>query len=212
MNNKIAIAIVAIVIIAGGAFLFTRNKADDSSTVDSNTEVTAEADSEASIETGSIESLLAAGKSQICTFSSNEQDAETSGIVYVSGGKMRGDFAIDAKGTMTFSHMIYDGTMSYVWSDGSNAGFKMALDADAQSSTSSRGIDPKKNYEYRCEKWSADNSKFELPTGIKFSEIPTTMTGRPDDASSSIDNKEMQQAICNNLPEPGKTQCLSGIY
>ena len=210
MNNKFAIGIIAIIIIVGGAYFLTRNKSADQ-TVNSNTEAVVEAEGEISVETGSIESLLAAGKSQMCTFASSEQDAETSGAVYVSGGKMRGDFVIDASGTKTESHLIYDGTMSYVWNDGSDVGFKMALDASAQTSAPSQGIDPKKNYEYRCRNWTADISMYELPSNVKFNEIPTTVTGRPDDASSSIDNKEMQIAICNNLPEPDKTQCLSGI-
>lgn len=212
MNNKIAIAVVAIIVIAGGAFLLTRNKAKSPSTVDSNTEATADAESEASIESGSIESLIAAGRSQMCTFSSKEQDTQTSGTMYVSGGKMRGDFETDTgSGNKTVSHMMYDGTTSYVWSDGSNMGFKMALDTSDQTSAPTQGVDPKKNYEYHCEKWSTDNSKFELPSNVEFTSAPSVTTGRQDDASSSIDNKEMQKAICNNLPEPGKTQCLAGL-
>lgn len=200
---------IAVAFIVGAALLVSSNKNNDSE-VASNTEATAQSAAETSIETGSIKSLIAAGENQQCTFKSNEQDAETDGTMYLSGGKMRGDFAIDANGTKTSSHMIYDGTTGYVWMDGQVMGFKMSLDANSQTTDKSQSIDPNKNYEFNCGRWSVDNSKFEIPAGIQFSEMPALPSGSAG-ASGSADTKAVQQAVCNNLPEPAKAQCLAGI-
>lgn len=209
MNNKVVIAIIAVIVIIAAAFLLTREK--DNTEVASNTEATAQAETESGVSTGSIKSLIEAGRTQTCTFKSTEQNVSSEGTMYVSGGKMRGDFNSEVSGVKNSSHMLYDGTTSYVWVDGQNTGFKMSLDANAQSNTSTQGVDPNKNYEYKCSKWSTDNSKFELPSGVTFSELPSMQTNTDAAAGASANTKALQQSICNNLSEPQKTQCLNAI-
>src|ERR1700683_114218 len=61
--------------------------------------------------------------SQKCTFSDSTN--KSSGTVYVSGGKMRGDFQSSNNGKTNSSHMLNDGTFVYIWSDGQTNGIKM---------------------------------------------------------------------------------------
>ena len=211
MNNKVIIAIIAVIVVAGAIFMLTR-KETNAPVVESNTEATTQRESGVSVETASIKSLIESGKNQKCTFKSSEHNAETAGTMYIAEGKMRGDFTVDASGAKTTSHMMHDGTTSHVWVDGQESGFKMSIDANAHGTTQTQAVDPNKNYEYNCEKWSADRTKFELPAGVTFNEMPTLPSGSMDaGASNSHDTKAMQQAICNNLPEPSKTKCLAAV-
>ena len=59
--------------------------------------------------------------SQKCTFSDSTNNS--SGTVYVSGGKMRGDFQSSNNGKTNSSHMINDGTYVYIWTDGQTNGY-----------------------------------------------------------------------------------------
>lgn len=113
--------------------------------------------------------------------------------------------------------MIYDGSVSYVWTDGSNSGFKMALDANAQAQGQSQAMDPNKNYKFDCERWSPDNSKFETPSSVQFSDLGALTGGAAAgasagaNASGSASTKAMQEQICNGLPGAAKEQCLAAI-
>ena len=211
MNNKIIIGIAVVVALAVAAFLFTRGGneiASDNMSADSATQ--------ASVENGSIKSLISSGENRQCTFSTTESGYESSGTVYASGGKMRGDFTSEVEGVKTISHMIYDGSVSYVWTDGSNSGFKMALDADAdaQAQGQNQAMDPNKNYKFDCDRWSPDASKFETPSGVQFSDIGT-MTGAGAaagaGASSSMDATELRKQMCNALSGTDKDQCMAAI-
>lgn len=218
MNQKIVIAIIAIVVIVGGVFYFTRPK--QTTEVASNKEATSSA--ETSMQSGSIKSLIEAGGSQKCTYKTTEAKYNSSGTVYVSGGKMRGDFESESDGQNQKSHMIYDGNVGYLWMDGQSTGFKMALDPKAsESGNSAQSVDTNKNYEFSCEKWNVDSRAFELPSGVTFSELPTMPTGADAGAGAGAatgagaiggaDLKSIQQQVCNSLSGTEKEQCLSAI-
>lgn len=209
MNNKVIIGIVVVIIVLLGIFMINRNKSNQTEVASNNS--SANSASQTSVESGSLKSLISAGQTRKCTFKSNESGVDSSGTVYASGGKMRGDFGATVNGKEMMTHMVYDGTMSYVWTEGTTTGFKMALDTNAQASSQNNSVDPNKNYEFNCEKWSADNSKFELPSNVQFNELPTMPAGAGAGASGTMDTKAIQQAACANLPEPSKSQCLAAI-
>ncbi len=214
MNNKAVIGIIAAVVVLGAIFFATRGNnssdvASDSSSADSA--------SGASMENTTIKSLIAGEGSRKCTFKTTEAGVESSGTVYAGGGKMRGDFTSTIEGKETMSHMIYDGTTSYIWMDGQATGFKMALDAEQTASAEqNQSVDVNKNYEFDCDSWSVDNSKFEVPGNVEFSDF-SAMAGAAASANAaagtagSTDTKALQQAACNNLPEAAKAQCLAAI-
>lgn len=215
MNNKIIAAIVVVLVI-GGVYFLTQNKSTDQLAGDSKS---AETQTEMSTKTASIKSLIDSGSNQKCTYQSKEGTEQSSGTFYITEGKMRGDISVDVENTKTTNHMVYDGAYSYIWSDDSNAGFKMALDSQAntQDKTQSTAVDTNKDYNFSCEKWSVDNSKFELPGNVQFADFGA-MTGVNADAlkasagaAGSTDTKALQQATCNSLPEPAKTSCMNAL-
>ncbi len=208
MNNKAVIGIIAVVVILGAIFFATRgNKSDVASNG-----ATAESATGANMENTSIKSLIDAGGSRKCTFKTTEAGAESSGTVYASDGKMRGDFTSMIEGKETMSHMIYDGTTSYIWMDGQASGFKMTLDKSDVAAEQNQSVDVNKNYEFDCNSWSKDNSKFEVPSNIQFSDFSGLAGAAANmNVNTGADTKALQQAACANLPEPAKTQCLAAV-
>lgn len=163
----------------------------------------------------SLTALLAKGGSQKCTFSHEESGAGSSGTIYMSSGKMRGDFIAKVQGAQEVqSHMIVDGQTSYVWSDAMPQGVKMKFDAAATANATdpmAKGnIDPNQKANYDCSYWSADQSKFALPSGVTFMELgnPAAAAG----AGTSAGANSAQCAQCNLISDSGaKAQCLAAL-
>lgn len=87
----------------------------------------------------------------------------------MDGGKIRGDFTATMNGqTVNTSFIGVDGYM-YTWSDMLPQGMKVKAES-AGGTSGGEGIDPATPVEYACEFWSADQSKFTLPS-IEFFEI-----------------------------------------
>ncbi len=125
---------------------------------------------------GSMKDLLARGGSHKCTFSQEVDNSKSTGTVYISGKKMRGDFAtLETTTNMNMeSHMISDGEFAYVWSAAMPMGMKMKIDMGTESPENvSQGMDYDQKLDYSCEAWVADETKFSVPTEIKFSELPS---------------------------------------
>ena len=217
MNNKVIAAVVAVVVIAAGAYYFTRGQ--DNNSVNSDGDTRQSEPAETTVENSSIKGLLADGRAQMCTYSSADEHASSTGTVYVADGKVRADINSDfADNTHQVTHMINDGTTAYVWTDEQATGIKMPVMETTADSAARSGIDQDKNYEFHCERWNADSSRFELPSGITFTEMPTLPdagasmpTGTVEGASTGFDSKDLQLAACSNLPEPAKSSCLSAI-
>lgn len=207
MNNKVIIGIAVVVALVVGGYLFTRNS-NNSSDVMSDNQTAAPAE-QTSMQTGSIKSLIDSGQNRKCTFHTSTADYDSTGTIYAGGGKMRGDFSANVHGTASVTHMIYDGSTSYGWIEGNSSGFKMSLDANAQTANANaQAVDPNKNYGFSCESWSINNSMFELPAGVEFKSLPTA-PGAP--AGATTDVNAARKAVCDKLSDPDRTQCLSVI-
>lgn len=215
MNNKIIAGIIVVLIILAGAFFLMRSKDGD---VASNTQKT-DSQTQMQSEKASIKSLLASGSSRKCTYSVDQDGYKSEGTIYVANNKMRGDFTAQIDGKETMSHMINDSATSYMWTDGVAQGMKFAVSEEdiksAQDSAAKTGaVDLNQNYDFSCDSWVVDTSKFELPSNVQFSELPKIPSFNPETAGSpesSLDTKEAQQAICNSLTGAAKDACLKGL-
>lgn len=213
MNSKMIGGIIVVLVIVAGIFLFTRNKSNDSKV--EGDQMSASSAASVSKESGSIKSLIAAGKSQKCTFSTAKDNVSSEGTIYVGSGKMRGDFSVNTSESK--SHMINDGTTSYMWTDDGKVAMKMAFDPKsvdkAADSNAKQSVDVDQNYDWSCESWKADNSKFDLPSGVTFMELPSLPAGVDMKAStpSSTDMSAIRKQACNSLSSPAKEQCLAAI-
>lgn len=211
MNNKIIAGAIAIIVIAGGAYLLTHKKT--SNEVASNTQTTSSANTESDVETGSLKSLISSGASKTCTFHTTTDGSDSTGVVFAANSKLRGDITSVTSDKTIVTHMIYDGATSYVWMDDQKTGFKMAFDANgAIQNANTQAVNPDSNYEFHCDSWSTDNSKFETPTDVTFSEVPSAPSGTvPAGSTPPTDAASIRASICANLAEPAKSQCLAGM-
>ena len=182
---------------------------------------TAQPSVEASISTqkSSLKDFMTMTTDQQCEF----KDSETgnSGTVYVSNGKMRGDFISDVNGKQAASHMINDGTTAFIWMDDQATGFKTNLEAIEKMSGQtgvSQTVDINKPVDFTCSSWTVDQAKFAVPVEIRFSDMsqmmedamkrmPSTMPTSP----VASGNSQVACAACDSLEGEAVTQCKTAL-
>lgn len=135
---------------------------------------------------GSWTDLVKLGGAYSCTIASTAMtgagEADTSGTVYVAGTDLRGDFTSTVNGKVEETHMIRVGDLSYVWSSSLPQGMVMTITGDGAKSgdtvgTSGMGVDDNASYEWDCNPWSKDESKFAPPSNIEFMDLSSMMQG-----------------------------------
>lgn len=122
---------------------------------------------------GSIFALASTGQAYRCTTSVTAQGVTSSGVVFVSGDNIRGDFesVVPVVGKVT-AHMIADKTHVYSWTSLSSQGVRSQKTADAQpDGASTQSFDPRAPYSYNCvPQASVDASLFARPGNVNFQE------------------------------------------
>ena len=204
MNKKVATAVIVVLVLLLGGFLYMRK---GSSSLAPQAQ-TANQTSENPATT--LRSLISKGVAQSCTFSANN----TQGTMYISGGKVRGDFSSSVNGTVTNSHMIIDTSTSYLWMDGNARGIKMSFDPNAQPSATpgaSGSFDAAATMNYKCSAWITDAGKFTLPAGVTFTtfNLPTAAPAKTTGTSGSSNSS--QCSYCDSLSGDAKAQCMSAL-
>lgn len=151
----IAAVVVAIVVLAAASYVFRKPQG----------QTTNGQEKAKNTESGvTLKGILAMGKDQSCDISYSNDRGKTSGTVYLSGKKMRGDFTVvDSNNKQKDSHMITDETYIYSWTSASSQGLKTKVEAAI--------ID--QQVQEKCSSWSVDSSKFTPPSGIQFKDLST---------------------------------------
>jgi hypothetical protein len=111
-----------------------------------------------------------------CEFEQSDQGVKSTGIAYISGGKIRGDFFTEVNmsefgvSNKIESHMISDGESVYTWTSLSKEGYKTKINQSTKKGNKDNfEIDyTSESLDYRCESQDVDSSKFLLPTNITF--------------------------------------------
>lgn len=152
----------------------------------------------------SFKELLGISSPQKCTFG----DANSSGTVYISKNKMRGDFQSTTQGTTINTHMISDGGYNYVWMGDSTSGFKMATETPkTDEQTNPTGVDMNKQNIYSCQSWNEDAGLLTVPATVKFMDFkssPVVTTPVVPDPTAC--------AACDKLKDStSKLQCRSAL-
>jgi hypothetical protein len=108
-DKKIILIVVVLILLLVGGYFIMKGKSKDPSTAGTFQEESSPS---------SLKALISKGIAQSCTYSNEAGN----GKIYISSGKVRGDFETTIEGNVTKSHMIVDGSTSYIWSDGSLEG------------------------------------------------------------------------------------------
>lgn len=168
MNTKVAIGVVAALIVAGGAYYFYMPKdgapMGDAQTADTNNKKMAFAD------------FIKQGGSYKCTVRQSVQGVESEGTTYISGDMIRGEYATQVQSQNIQSTMIVRDGYTYSWSSMMpNTGFKVRVAQTAgdtgAAASGNYSFDAEQIGDYSCESWSADASMFAVPTNITFQTI-----------------------------------------
>lgn len=210
MKNKTVLIVIVLFLLLGGGAYVMMNKSKPAPASPATTEAKpTETTTTASQVKGTLKSLLTAGVPQTCSFTN---DTGASGSVYVSGGKMRGDFQTTNQGKTFSGHMIIDSGYTYIWSDALSRGMKMAM-SDVQptgTATNSQSMDVNQTVSYSCKPWIPDASVFTLPANVTFTTF-TMPTGAMTTGTASVPSNAC--AACSNLPAgPAQTACKTQLH
>ncbi len=202
MNSKVIIGVAVVLFLLGGAgaLVMFKNKANPTApeSIANDQSVVQETSPTAIPAKKSLKDLLALSGAQKCTFTSTETPGVSDGVVYVSGGKVRGDFTTTVENQTSRTHVITDSNNVYFWTDGQTSGIKMGIDIQATPGAPGGAIDWNTQADYNCTQGAVDASLFEVPSTIKFTEfkIPSTSS---------------QCEQCNILSGDLKTKCLETL-
>ncbi|OGD84423.1 hypothetical protein A2165_00660 [Candidatus Curtissbacteria bacterium RBG_13_40_7] len=207
----IAAAVIIIIAVAAAALFFQLKKSSKPSGETPASQMMEEQTARTT-SGSSIRDLLGFGNNVTCTITYPSENGETKGTVYVaSDERLRGDFTSNMEDKEIDSHMIQDGTYSYIWSSSSPQGTKMKLeDISSRQSpgpeSQNQNIDLDQKVDYQCSPWSVDNSKFVPPADIEFIDFTSTMMQMQDQTNTT---NQSQKAICDTITDPqAKAACL----
>ncbi len=188
-TKYIVAMLAAIVVLGGGAFYYLSNKSVSSDNVAPIAKTAATSEPQNGT---SLKDLLAKTEPTKCTVTTSSDLSDSSGIVYISNGKMRSDFSNTMKsgplsGKVQVAHMIVDTEISYMWGEGMmKNGIKMAkkdmLDVKPQEGNSPQNqaaIDMNEKSDYKCKGWKADTAMFIPPSDIEFQDMGAMIKSMP---------------------------------
>lgn len=204
MNKKLLmiIAVLIFAVIGIGAFFLPKTSPQPEKQTQK-TDKSKDANKIENIE-ATLKGFLSMGKSLKCTFSNDTKDASVSGIVYAGNGKVRQDFQSNVAGSTMSGHLIVDSTNSFMWTDGSDQGFKFPVEqisSDGPTVTPAKnpGQDIYKSMNFTCRSWTVDDSVFLLPNTVTFQTF--TMPGvKPSTTGSTNSTNASACAACDNIP------------
>ncbi|MBN1162607.1 hypothetical protein JXA34_02575 [Patescibacteria group bacterium] len=182
---------------------------------------------------GSILDLLSVGKNYKCTYSKTDENFSFEGVSYIAGDKVRSDTKMtliaenedEDNEEMEFeSHSLVKNKVAYTWGSMMEKGVKIDLneiedktDQELPDTPNGEAVkNMREEFEYDCNPWVVDNSKFDVPTDVEFvdmNEMLDTMTEVNEDMQEGMETmKEAACKACNSLPDAAaKADCLADL-
>lgn len=193
MNKKIVWAIAAIVVLVGALYLTSKSPGDagvlsGATTTPTTTTTTKSSASKGGsivqqptktavtykvVGAGSIKDLFQnRSLPLVCSIKVATTYVNRSGTIYMTEKKMRGDFTGYVNGVLASTSMLDDGESLYVWKNGASTGLKLpaAVSASGNAIQLSGGLDLTTVFSYNCNPWTVEQTNFDLPAGVVFSD------------------------------------------
>jgi hypothetical protein len=199
-------AIILLLIVATGGIFFLKSSKSPAQTQSTNTQAAKPTSSNPI--TGTIKDLM--GKTEVCAIS--YPNSETKGTIYVSGNKFRGDFTIKRDGIVdSAGNAISDGTYLYAWNSATSMGIKMKVKVVPTAPDGKpQGVDINQKINLNCSPWIVDNSKFAIPSDIKFTDM--TQTIQKVAVPTTVTAPKTGTSPCDQVPAgPARTACENAL-
>jgi hypothetical protein len=123
----------------------------------------------------SLADIIAQNIPQKCTFSYEDEFSKSISETWIKNGKIKQvtEIQIQSADNKT-TNLISDGTYFYIWEEGSNTGMKMKLEEpngeSVEGEESQVDVDLNEKLEYKCSPEPIDDSLFDLPEGVVFTD------------------------------------------
>ncbi len=177
--NKVIIAIVAVVVLAGagvaGFLLMKDDDKNDASQTGDNGQDQAEGEGTASVKT-TAKDLLASNKNQQCIFSGTVDGGQNQGTIYVSNKRMHMDYSNTNAGKVTNGSVILLPGTQYFWDADTKQGAKLAISEAEIEKSQNENIEIDQEYEFRCSDWNVDDNLFTPPADVTFQDLTALQT------------------------------------
>ena len=170
MSKTLISLVILGVVLVGGYFIISGKKDDNMEAVKNET-VNEDQVADTSGKKMAFSEFIKQGGSYKCEVKQAMSDFENNGTVYINGTNIRGDFSTVAEGKAMDTTFISRDGYSYTWSSlMPSTGFKMKIKTDASANADSQNYswNAEQIGDYNCEAWTADESKFVIPTNINF--------------------------------------------
>jgi predicted small lipoprotein YifL len=156
----------------------------------------------------SIMELMEAGKPLTCAWQDKTDGGDMTGSIFVDGKRFRSDIVMAGKNDEgqdaleVEMHNISDGQFVYIWNSmpGSKA-MKMDLEKLKKTDTAATeeeksSVDLEQELDLNCDSWSVDETVFNLPSDIEF----TDQTDMINAAIESAGNMQNEASAVSGLP------------
>lgn len=144
-------------------------------------------------QSSSLRDLINLGKNQKCVVTTSTTSEEgiktdTVGTIFISGKKVAQEVSVtssDKKTPNVNMSMISDGEFMYSWNtESKNQGMKIKItdpsDGGVQNTNGQSGsVDFDNKVDMKCSGWVVDNSKFTIPSDVKFTDLSEIMKNIP---------------------------------
>lgn len=123
-----------------------------------------------------FKSLLTQTGSYQCDYSQVQSTGQSNNVIYIYGGKLRGEFRTSKNGDTIANLVVYDGRYLYSWQEGSSTGTRTVLTSLSQlplviPKDLTSGQIHGTNYEsvgWNCHTWLTNKSLLTPPSYVTF--------------------------------------------
>ncbi len=190
MNIKIFLAAVVVVALGSGIFFWQLGRTSDPLTdgplpaVPADVTTNEPSSNDPISGRGSLSALMALSRNLECAVANDaDQQFASEGTVFLSDGKIRGDFLTGPRGEQVLSSLIIRDNTMYLWStiDGETWGMKSSMDAATPDPATPQletqePIGLEDDVRYDCKPWvGVDGSVFVPPGDVLFRDLGTIM-------------------------------------
>lgn len=155
---------------------------------------------------GTFSDLLAQGTKQ-CTYEYTDENVVSKGTIYLHQGKMFGETNAAVENDSYTANILLADNQLYSWDPSTKQGVKMdynklkelsqALPSASSQSPTNNLPDLEQQYEYDCQNWNVDNSKFNVPSDVNFIDL----------AAQTEQLQKLQNKLPSNMPTNACNVC-----